>query len=343
MSRVIYVNEAYRPQRVSGQQRYATEVSDRLPADVRRMRPGKFWSSSRIRTWLWTQTVLPLRTFRGVLISLTSRAPVWHPRHLLVVHDLFVLEHPEWFSARFAATHRPLLRIQLATAQRLAAVSEPVAAQVRARRPTGAVVVAPNAPSAVFKHPAGREIHECRALSQFGLVSGCYLLVVGNRDPRKNLRRLAEAFGQLTQDERASVPLVVVGGEADVFRQADIVWPPETVLTGYVDDAVLHLLYANARAVVFPSLAEGFGLPIVEAVVAGTPRLLVSDIPVFRWICGDGASYVDPESVDNLAAALRPDRIGTIPRPDLTMIERFDWSHSTATISQAADRLARDE
>ena len=342
MNRTIYVNEAYRPQRVSGQQRYASEISDHLPADVRRVAPGRFWSASALRTWLWVQTVLPVRTWRGVLISLTARAPLWHPRHLLVVHDLFVIDHPEWFSRKFQLTHAPLLRFQLVTARCLAAVSEPVAEQLRARRPKKPVVVAPNAPSRVFaKVLAGSDQRQLgtEVLLDHGLLTGQYLIVVGNMDPRKNLRRLAVAYGSLTDQQRAEMPLVVVGGSAAIYRESNIDWPTGTVITGYVDDDVLRELYANCRAVVFPSLAEGFGLPLVEAVVAGAPRLLVSDIPVFRWICGEGAVYVDPRSVEKILAALQPERIDSILAPNPSVASKFDWMDSASAIGGRAKSI----
>ena len=88
---------------------------------------------------------------------------------------------------------------------------------------------------------------------------------------------------------------MVVGGGASIYQSDEIAWPTGSRLLGYVDDADLASLYAHSRAVVFPSLAEGFGLPIVEAVAAGATRLLLSDIPVFRWIVGDSASYFDPD------------------------------------------------
>lgn len=340
--RAVYVNEAFRPQRVSGQQRYASEISDRLPADVRRVAPGPFWSASALRTWVWVQTILPLRTWRGVLVSLTARAPAWHPRHVLVVHDLFVIEHPEWFSRKFQLTHAPLLRFQLATARCLAAVSEPVAQQLRVRRSKKMVVVAPNAPSRVFatalRGAADRGAAE-DILSAFGVSHEGYLLVVGNMDPRKNLQRLAAAFGMLDDEQRSQTPLVVVGGGADIYRHADIQWPTGTIVTGYLDDETLRLLYAHCRAVLFPSLAEGFGLPIVEAVVAGAPRLLLSDIPVFRWICGQGAAYVDATSVEQWTAALQPDQIDEISPPDRSIGSRFSWSDSATTICDTAEMI----
>lgn len=332
VSRRVYVNEAFRPQRVSGQQRYAREISDRLPAEFVRMRPSGFWASGKLQTWLWVQTVLPLKTWRGTLISMTARAPIWHPRHVLVIHDLFVIEHAEWFSRRYYLTHAPLQRFQMRTARRLLAVSQPVAEQISGRYSAREVVVAPNAPSDVFARPSEKDRTE---VEERGLSTGDYLVAVGSLEPRKNLARLAEAYGRLPSARRAQLPLVVIGAGGDVFADAAIAWPDGVRLAGYVDDDALRALYAGAAAVVFVSLAEGFGLPLVEAAVAGTPQLIVSDLDVFRWICGDGATYVDPTDVTAITAALED--VGTSggvsSAPD---VSRFTWKVSAERVADAA-------
>ena len=330
MSRRVYVNEAFRPQRISGQQRYAQEISARLPADYVRVAPGRFWAANAVRTWLWTLLVLPLHTWRGVLVSMTARAPWYHPRHVVVVHDLFVIEHPEWFSRIYYWTHAPLLRLQLQTARALVAVSEPVAEQVRRLRPDLEVAVAPNAPSEVFTRAAGEDTEP---LARHDLVPGSYFLVVGNLEPRKNLARLAAAYGLLTDAQRAAAPLVVVGGGASIYQSHEIEWPPGARLLGYVDDPDLACLYAHSRAVVFPSLAEGFGLPIVEAIAAGAAHLLLSDIPVFRWIASDSATYFSPTSTESvhatLASTLHGEGTTKPPRSSRTLT----WDDSAAALA----------
>ena len=284
-SSTVYVNCAFADQRVTGQQRYAHELSAQLPSEWLRVAPGGFWRRSRVLTWIWTLMVLPWLSRRGVLLSLTSRAPLWHPRHVLVVHDLFVLEHPEWYTTAYTKTHAPLLRWQLRSVRNLITVSEPVQKAV-ARRWNRSPVIAPNAPSLLFSE------HRMRPKIPPGLPglrTGRYFVVVGSQEPRKNLRTLASAYTALSDAERQEWPLVVVGGGANVYRSSEIRWPPGTLVRGYVSDVELADLYAKSGAVLLASLAEGFGLPLVEAAAAGAPRLVVSDIPVFRWICGQQA------------------------------------------------------
>ena len=98
----VLINESYWTQRITGKQRYATEITRRLQASTTwdRVRPTGFWSASPLHVWAWVQFVLPLVARRALLLSMTARAPFWRRRHVLVVHDLFVLTNPEWFSRR---------------------------------------------------------------------------------------------------------------------------------------------------------------------------------------------------------------------------------------------------
>lgn len=325
----VLINQSYWTQRITGQQRYANEIARRLEVSesYAAVRPAGFWSTSTLRVWAWVQLVLPVVARGALVLSMTSRAPLWRRRHVLVVHDLFVLTNPEWFSRRYVWTHAPLLRAQLRSASAVVAVSQPVADELAPFR-SGTIEVAPNAPSDVFLRPsAGGDV---APLEAHGLADGSYFLAVGSKDPRKNLGRLAEAYGKLSQQERRRHPLVVVGGGSTIFRDQELAWPDGSIDAGYVTDAELRALYRGARSVVFVSMAEGFGLPLVEAAAAGARSLLISDIEVFRWICGEHARYVDPLSVTGIAAGLRAE-IDEPRRPEID-IERFSWDASAAII-----------
>ena len=123
-----------------------------------------------------------------------------------------------------------------------------------------------------------------------------YLLTVGTLEPRKNLDRLVAAYeaSGLTSD----VDLVVVGR---------IAWGPQiagAAVLGSVDDQRLSALYSGASAVVIPSLYEGFGLPVIEALSRGV-RVHCSDIAAFREVAGERAAYFDQTDVEAIAASLR--------------------------------------
>lgn len=328
----VLVNTSFLAQRVTGQQRYATEIADRLlqRENFLPLGPRPRTAHSALRVWLWVLTRLGSEARGRVLVSLTSRAAPSYRHQVLIVHDLFVLTNPEWFSHKYVLSHAPVLRQQLRTAAAAVAVSEPVAEQLREYF-AGPIVVAPNAPSSVFARAdpeADRAVLATRKLRERS-----YLLAVGSMDPRKNLPALAAGYGLLDESTRLALPLVVVGGAASVYRDEQIAWPSGTVDAGYVTDDELRALYAGSRAVVFPSKAEGFGLPLVEAAAAGAGGLVVSDLPVFRWICRDGAVYVDPNSTESIAAGLRAAAASELPAISIEP-GRFDWDRSAATVAE---------
>lgn len=122
-----------------------------------------------------------------------------------------------------------------------------------------------------------------------------YLLYVGNFYPHKNVDALIAAFTKV--QEKGDFRLVLVGPENYFSRELAL--SDRVILRTDVKSQDLADLYKHAYALVFPSFAEGFGLPIVEAMHFGTP-LILSDIPVFREIAGDQAVYFDPHSVDSI-------------------------------------------
>jgi glycosyltransferase involved in cell wall biosynthesis len=134
------------------------------------------------------------------------------------------------------------------------------------------------------------------------------LLFVGTLQPRKNVRTLLEAYDRLPARVRAERQLVIAGkygwgadelrGDLDARRAAgEVRW------LNYVERNELRALYATACAFVFPSLSEGFGLPVLEALAAGTP-VIASDLPVLHEVAGAAATFVAPRDVDALAQAM---------------------------------------
>ncbi|MFI4970840.1 MAG: glycosyltransferase family 4 protein, partial [Lysobacterales bacterium] len=116
------------------------------------------------------------------------------------------------------------------------------------------------------------------ALTKHGLTDCAYLLVVATQEPRKNLARLARAYAALPAALHARHPLVVIGarGWLNAELERAIAAPEargEVRRLGYVDETELPLLYAGAHAFAFPSLYEGFGLPVLEAMASGVPVL----------------------------------------------------------------------
>lgn len=132
-----------------------------------------------------------------------------------------------------------------------------------------------------------------------------YLLAVGDVRPRKNLKRVVEAFGRVVP-YHPGLKLVIVGqamhSGQEVFEAARRL-RDAVVVTGYIGETELHRLYANASGLVIPSLYEGFGLPAVEAMAHGIP-VIASFIPSLKEVVEDVGLLVDPYSVESISDAM---------------------------------------
>ncbi len=248
------------------------------------------------------------------------------------VHDLFPVTRPELLTRRGARLLRRGLEIVRDTAQVVMVPSEVVARDCRAFGidadrlrvvPWGATPVEPG-PGAV-----------AAVRSRYG-VEGPYVLFVGTLEPRKNLARLVAAVARLG---RPDLTLVVVGpdgwGQVDPAAGADGV---RTVLTGHVPAADLPALQAGAEAFCFPSLAEGFGLPVLEAMAAGAP-VVTSAGTACAEVVGDAGVLVDPEDVGSVAEGLArvlddPDLAERLRAAGRTRAAGFTWaSAADATVA----------
>jgi glycosyltransferase involved in cell wall biosynthesis len=136
-----------------------------------------------------------------------------------------------------------------------------------------------------------------------------FVLYVGTLEPRKNVPRLIKAFKQGIVDAGLPQHLVVAGRKGwlydDIFRQVKSLGLQQRVhFPGHVEHNDLGVLYSMARAMAYPSLYEGFGLPCVEAMSCATP-VIASDRSSLAELAADCALIVDPESVDSIAEALK--------------------------------------
>ncbi len=269
--------------------------------------------------------VLPLRTPTRVVVT---------------IHDLIHLLLPELLPNRLALRYaRFFLRRAVDRADRILTVSAATAADLERHLgvPAERITVTWNGVDDAFRRRLdGAELE--RELAELGLTPG-YFLFLGNPKPHKNLERTLRAFARLPRDGRR----LVVAGAPEGGEPADRIaaWARELALgdrlavLGRVAPDRLPALVQGAVALVFPSLYEGFGLPLAEAMAAGTPAI-ASTTPALVEVAGGAAELVDPLDIDAIAAAMArlaadPDRRLELARAGRERAEAFRWEAMART------------
>ncbi len=266
-------------------------------------------------TLYWDQVLLP-RALRAVgataFFSPYYKAPVAAPCATVVtIHDVIPLRFPAYtrgYGRLYAAAFRPWAACLARRAAAVITDSEFSKAELLAElKPApDRVHVIPIGVGEEFRPGLPPEAVAV-ATARYG-IDGPYLLAVGNFLPHKNLPRLIEAYGALPQALRERTRLVLAGTPAGhrPARPADrtVLARPGVVLPGFIPPEDLPPLYAGATALICPSLVEGFGLPVLEAMACGTPTVCAR-AGALPEVAGEAALYVDPMDAAGIAAGLR--------------------------------------
>lgn len=231
----------------------------------------------------------------------------WPGPVVTTIHDLSVLRHPEWHPADRVRWYEREFFASLDRSDHfitVSAFSRQEMIELAGIEPDRITVI-PLAARSVFRP---RPAHETQAwLAERGLPRD-YLLYAGTLEPRKNVPGLVEAYGSLAANLRRRCPLLIAGAAG---------WGRESIeeligrhgldddvrVLGYVDDETLAGLYGGARALVWPTYYEGFGLPPLECMASGTP-VITSRVCSLPEVTGDAALLVDPRDVGALRAAM---------------------------------------
>jgi glycosyltransferase involved in cell wall biosynthesis len=356
LDREIVVNGRYRLHKITGVQRYAHEIAKRLtekdedPGVKHKFCIREPKDAKGIRGHLWEQTILPLVCRGRLLWSPSGNGSAFYRRQVVTFHDLFALEHPEWYGRAYATWYRFLLKELAARALHLITVSEYTKSrlvEVLGCDPDRITVIHNGLTSGCARTGA-EEIEDARLALK--LPTKKYLLSLSSLEKRKNLKTTLNAWARVHE----SLPdtwLVLAGPAADesVYgRQGLRRDLPRVFYTGYVPEEHLAGLYSGASLFLFPSLAEGFGIPLLEAMACGV-RSITSNTTSLPEVGGDVVTYVDPLDDQGLAnAILRELAAGASPdRPDRAAMEHarlFSWDSAArktrAVLEAAASQIS---
>ena len=224
------------------------------------------------------------------------------------IHDVIPLQHPEWIGGRCASIKISMFKYLLCRSTRIITVSNYSKLQIH--QTTGFPL---DRIDVVYP---GLTVSQCNQdkismdfLGRFGLEKGQYFIVIGTLQPRKNINRIIKAFMNFKKDAPRNFKLVIVGREgwgvdslikylkSSQAANDSILW------LNYLDEVVKNSLLKYSRAFIFPSLNEGFGLPLLESFYFDVP-VITSNITSMPEIAGCAALKVDPYSVEQISSAM---------------------------------------
>ncbi len=331
MAGQIVVNGRFEGRRLTGVERYASEILRCLGPRVEVVKPPR--PMTGLQGHLWEQFLLPAQVGKDqILWSPANTGPLAVSRQVVTIHDLSVLDHPEWFNPNFRLWYMLLLPRLARRAKTVLTVSEHSRRSIIRRfdLPEENVIAVPDA----VNLEQFRECDPAPVRAKYELNQR-YVLFVGSLDPRKNLDRLLQAWMRLT--EFRDLQLVIAGSRTNIFRPVAVSETRRrTKFLGYVPDEDLPGLYSGATFFIMPSLFEGFGLTVLEAMACGTP-VITSYAGALPEVVGNAAIQIDPTSAEAMAEAMRTllldaDLRSELKRKGLERARQFSWERSAEAV-----------
>ncbi len=309
-----------------------------------------------VRLWHRLDSPLPpIDWFTGGNLALFHAtdfvlAPSCARRKLLTIHDLAFLFFPD---AAMPSLHRYLNTVvprSAARADHIIADSTNTARDLveQWHLPSHKISVVQGGVDHCQFHPITDPAHLAAVRARYLVDERPYILAVSRLEPRKNHVRLIEAFARARADAHLPHRLVIAGLKGwlfdDIFaRVRDLYLEDHVHFPGFVADADLPALYSGAEFVAYPSLYEGFGLPIIEALACGAP-VLTGDNSCLPEAGGPGALYVDSLDIDSIADGLRrlatdQDLRRTLATLGFAHAAQFTWERSATQLLAAYHRV----
>jgi glycosyltransferase involved in cell wall biosynthesis len=299
---MIYIDGKFLTKDVTGVQRYANSLIyefQQASFDFNIIHPENSFIGVRSKT-VWEQ-LLPYEINNGLLFCPTNTGPIAYKNKILTLHDGAVLSHPEWFSKNFSRMRKFLIPILVNSSLKIITVSNFSKSHIceALKIKDDKVEVIYNGINTNKFKPMGISP---KVLIKYNLKKP-YILFVGSVEPRKNLTRMVNSWIRLPEIYKKEFDLIIVGKKNWIFKDVIIKKENSIKELGYIEDDELIRLYSMAKVFVYPSLFEGFGLPVLEAMACGTP-VITSNSSALPEVGGEAVLYVDPKNEENITTKM---------------------------------------
>lgn len=340
----IMINTRNLQAELTGTQRYLREILSVWSNRFELVYPEA--KASGWRGHLWEQFGLPGMLKGKLLWSPANCGPVRVAHQVVTIHDCSVFDHPEWYSKPFALAYHYILPRLAKKVKHVITVSEFSKSRIveKLNVESEKISVTPLAAEQKFSPKGETDIEECK--KQCGIPFKNYFLFVGSMDPRKNLPRLLKAWKKAALGEPGEMGLVIVGAENSIFKSLNMEFPEHVHVCGHIEDRWMPEIYSGALALVYPSLYEGFGLPILESMQCGTP-VIASEHPVLLEVTGGSAAVTCmAQEVSSIARALKsvidfsPEERAAWKEKSLNRACQFNWKKTAEATENILKRFA---
>jgi glycosyltransferase involved in cell wall biosynthesis len=238
----------------------------------------------------WEQIVLPFISSNCLLLNLCNTAPLYKFNQITTIHDVSPIVYPRAFSFFFFLYYKILFYSYGFLNIKILTVSNFSKFQILKYIPTiqeSNITVIPNGAEHLNLIKDDNDV-----LEEFALIGKKYFLIVGSMNPLKNISKLSKIIN-INYSNSDFIFVFVGSSNSKIFSSSSFFITNNIIFTGFISDAKLKALYLGCSALIFPSLYEGFGIPLLEAVTLNCP-ILASDIPSTREVCGDLPIYFNP-------------------------------------------------
>ena len=309
------------------------------------LQSSKYGKLAAFCRFFWNTFYYPFQARKfDLLISPTTHGSFLLNNQIITIHDLLSLRYNN-ISPHQRIYFKYLLPYLVAKAKLIIAVSETTKKEIIhfLKCPESKIQVIYNG----YDHVRYFTIREKTSLilQKYGVAD--YLLAVGPTYPHKNFERLIDAYNNLPDVIKQKYPLVIAGGkkkyENHLKQYVKTVKLENYVhFLGYVPIELMPSLYREALALVFPSLYEGFGIPLLEAMACGCP-VLCSNTSSMPEVCGEAAFYFDPLNTTDISSSMQAvitheDLRNELKKKGLIQCSKFSWQQTAESLKQVIEK-----